>query len=311
MAVSIETKLRWFDQGATAFARTFPDRVAQFPEGSSFYVCPLCIRPDIREGTSKAFLFPRTAVTRGILTAEHVPPESFGGKELLLTCAPCNHTAGAHLDSHARKRENPVDAFQGRVDEPVAVRLTADGHSIAADFIKEGDTFTLKVLPEAKSGKPGSEEGFREVLARPEGSDRDINISFYADRHSERRARVSWLRSAYLALFAVLGYRYVFQAALAVVRRQILDPETDHIPTFLCVLPTNPPWSERRIVLVREPEWQQCWTVQFGRYIVFLPLEGDDGLYERIATARSTGAEQACVSGTAFEWPDRPFFGMA
>lgn len=139
MAVSTETKLRWFDQGAAAFARTFPDRAAHLPDGAPYYVCPLCIRLDVREGTSKAFLFSRAAVSRGILTAEHVPPESFGGKELILTCAPCNHTAGAHLDSHARKRENPVDAFQGRFDEPVAVRLTADGHSIAAVFIKEGD----------------------------------------------------------------------------------------------------------------------------------------------------------------------------
>src|SRR5205814_10068190 len=115
-------------------------------------VCPRCIRPDARARTSRAFLFPRSAVAAGILTAEHVPPESFGGKELLLTCGRCNHTAGAHLDSHARKRENPIDAFQGRLDQPVAVRLTAGSHSIAADFIKEGEAFTLKVLPEAQYG---------------------------------------------------------------------------------------------------------------------------------------------------------------
>lgn len=308
--MGLETKLRWFDQGATAFAQTFPDRVAEFPDGGPFYVCPLCIRPDARQGTSRAFLFPRAAVAAGILTAEHVPPESFGGKELLLTCATCNHTAGAHLDSHARKRENPVDAFQGRLDEPVAVRLTAGGHSIAADFIKKDETFMLKVLPEAKSGKPGSEAGFREVLGGPEDSDRDINVSFYADRHSERRARVSWLRSSYLVLFAVLGYRYVFQRPLAIVRRQIAEPEADHIPTFLCVLPADPPWSERRIIRVREPEWQQCWTVQCGRYMTFLPLEGDDGLYQRIAAVRSEGSKQAAITGTAYDWPDRPFFGL-
>lgn len=57
--------------------------------------------PDTFEGTSRVFLFPRAAVAAGLLTAEHVPPESFGRKELLLTCARCNHTAGAHLDSQA------------------------------------------------------------------------------------------------------------------------------------------------------------------------------------------------------------------
>jgi len=68
---------------------------------------------------------------------------------------------------------------------------------------------------------------------------------------------------------------------------------------------------ERRIVQVREPEWQRCWTVQVGRYMAFLPLEGDRGLYQRIVEALcSGGANQAQVTGTAFDWPDRPFFGI-
>jgi hypothetical protein len=75
---------------------------------------------------------------------------------------------------------------------------------------------------------------------RPEDSDREIKISFYADRHFERHARVSWLRSAYLPTFAVFGYRYVFQPPLAVVRRQIAEPEIDHIRhSFPCCLETT------------------------------------------------------------------------
>ncbi len=310
MAVSHETKLRWFDQGAAAFAQTFPDRADAFPEGGPFYLCPLCIRPDAREGTSKAFLFPRSTVAAGILTAEHVPPASFGGNELLLTCAPCNHTAGARLDAEARKRENPSDAFSGRTRQPVRVRLTAGGHSIAARFRKEGETFTLKVLPQKKGGRPGAEQGFLEILSGPEDSNRDITISFHADRHAAHHARVSWLRSAYLAMFAVLGYRYIFQPGLAIVRRQIREPETEHIPTFLCVLPGDHPWSERRIIKVLEPEWQQCWAVQMGRYMAFLPKPADTALYDRIATARREGADQAIVHGDTFDWPERPTLGI-
>lgn len=39
----------------------------------------------------------------------------------------------------------------------------------------------MKVLPQAKSGKPGAEEGFRDILDGPEDSNRDINISFYGE----------------------------------------------------------------------------------------------------------------------------------
>ena len=111
-------------------------------------------------------------------------------------------------------------------------------------------------------------------------------------------------------MFAVVGYRYILQAALAAVRRQIAEPETEHIAAFLCVLPDNPPWSERRIVRVREPAWQQCWAVQIGRYMAFLPLVGDTTLYERIAAIGRDSGEQATVHGDVFYWPDRPYFGI-
>ena len=90
-------------------------------------------------------MFGREAVQAGLLTAEHVPPRSFRGKELLLTCAPCNHTSGARLDAEARKRENPRDAMTGRAQKSVAVLLTAGGHTIPASLSTKGRTHTLKV----------------------------------------------------------------------------------------------------------------------------------------------------------------------
>lgn len=311
MAVSRTTKLRWFDQGAAAFAQLFPESLAQSgAPPPPLYVCPLCAEPDETGKNFRVQLFQRSAVAAGLLTAEHVLPESFDGKELLLTCAPCNHTAGAKLDAHARRRENPSEAFAGRTRKPVRVRLAAGGHNIAASFSKEGETFKLKVLPEKKGGKPGSEERFRDVLGGPEDSNRDVTISFHADRHAAHHARVSWLRSAYLVMFAVLGYRYIFSPGLAIVRRQIREPETEHIPTFLCDLPGDHPWSEKLILRVREPKWQQGWAVKIGRYMTLLPKPGDTSFYDRIAEERRKGVGQATVHGDAFEWPDRPFFGI-
>jgi hypothetical protein len=107
-----------------------------------------------------------------------------------------------------------------------------------------------------------------------------------------------------------MGYRYIFQPGLALVRRQIRDPDTEHIPTFLCALPDDRAWTERRIIRVLEPEWQQCWAVQVGRYIAFLPKVGDIELYDRIADARRKGADQATIKGDTFEWPTRPSFGV-
>src|SRR5688572_916542 len=111
MAVREATRLQWFQRGAAAFTQLFPGSFPELgPEPPPVYVCPLCVSTDAA-GVQTFRVFPRAAVVERTLTAEHVPPKSFGGKELVLTCAPCNHIAGAHLDSHARKRENPIDAF--------------------------------------------------------------------------------------------------------------------------------------------------------------------------------------------------------
>lgn len=309
MSVSQATKLRWFDQGADAFAQSLPNALTNLGTNRPLlYVCPLCIEPAEAAQRVKFRLFTKGAVASGLLTAEHVPPLSFRGRELLLTCATCNHTAGAGVDAEARKRENSLDALTGRATKPVAVRLTAGGHRLPARLWTEGETHEFKV---AGGFKPGSDDAFRDVISGASGGDREIHVEFYADRYSERRARISWLRSSYLVLFAVLGYRYVFHPGIALVRRQIRDPDVEHIPTFLCTLPGDHPWTERRIIKVLEPEWQQCWAVQVGRYVAFLPKFGDTELYDRIADARRKGVDQAVIRGDSFEWPTRPSFGVA
>ena len=252
-------------------------------------------------------MFGREAVQAGLLTAEHVPPRSFRGKELLLTCAPCNHTSGARLDAEARKRENPRDAMTGRAQKSVAVLLTAGGHTIPASLSTKGRTHTLKV-PQAPL-RPGAEEGFQAAVHHDASGNRDIHMNFHADRFSAKHARASWLRAAYLALFAVAGYRYVLQPALAIVRRQIAEPEVEHIPTFMVTLSHDPPWTERRLVHVRSPAWQQCWTVQIGRYAIFLPKPGDVSLYDRITESRRDGKQSVTVIGDTYDWPTQPTFG--
>jgi hypothetical protein len=171
----------------------------------------------------------------------------------------------------------------------------------------KGKTHELKIV---RGYKPGAEESFRDVLRSASGSDRDLRIDFYADRHSEKHAATSWLRSSYLALFAVMGYRYVFQPGLARVRRHIRAPEIEGIPTFLWVLPGDHPWTERRIFKVLEPSWHQCWAVQVGRYVSFLPKAGDTQLYDRITGARQKGLGLDALKGESFEWPRSPSFGL-
>ncbi|MDP3720067.1 MAG: hypothetical protein Q8T13_20085 [Acidobacteriota bacterium] len=311
MAVRPETKFRWFDRGAEAARAFFPSfKTATGDELTEpYYVCPLCIRRDEVTGRYSFRMLRRGAVGSGELTSEHVPPESFAGRDLLLTCAECNHRAGAFLDSHARRRENPGDVFAGRPTTPLAVNVTAGGHTLSASFENQEGVLAIKINKE-KYQKPGALEGFRAVTQFAAGQPSDINIDFSGDRHSERNARISWLRTAYLAAFACMGYRYIFSPALDPVRRQIADPEAEHIRLWMVTTPGEHDWTERTFVTVRQPESLHGYCARVGRHIIFLPAPWDMDFYDRLAESRDSGDSSVMVNGQSYEWPHEPSFGL-
>ena len=79
------------------------------------YICPLCLRGYTKIALSQNVPNP--------LTIEHVPPESLGGKPLLLTCKECNNTSGhlsdsilkKHLQSQKFLKLSPGSNMEGKV----------------------------------------------------------------------------------------------------------------------------------------------------------------------------------------------------
>src|SRR5687768_7531003 len=103
-----EKRRRWFKVGVLALQMARPG-------SARVYRCPLCLQD-----------FP--APDPQAVTFEHVPPESVGGRELVLTCALCNNESGTRLDKHLA-----IDGQLGRVVagfETVRARLTAAGLTI-------------------------------------------------------------------------------------------------------------------------------------------------------------------------------------
>lgn len=79
---------RWFLAGAEVLAKLCPDLPPQS------YVCPLC-----------RAVFTLADLEAKLLTREHVPPASIGGREMVLTCRPCNNLAGSTFDAHLERAE--------------------------------------------------------------------------------------------------------------------------------------------------------------------------------------------------------------
>ena len=127
--------------------------------------------------------------------------------------------------------------------------------------------------------------------------------------YCELGARISWLRSGYLALFAVAGYKLALDPAMQIVRQQILDSDERRMITFTSEAQQDFPLTVRRILRVLEPHWHRGWVVQFGRYLVQFPSPGDMTFYQRIATHGLTHSAQL----TTYEhigWPTRATFGL-
>ena len=179
------------------------------------YICPLCL---------KAY-----AIGNKELTLEHVPPESVGGKPILVTCKTCNSNRGADIDVFLTNELEIVHNLNHLDTIPQKTKLAFNGVEINAQTtFNKTDGFKFMISPnnnspieferfmtEAKNAKEGYEI---KVAAKTTNHKRDYDL-----------ANIALLKSAYLMAFHELGYMYVLNANTNIVREQILNPKKDVI----------------------------------------------------------------------------------
>ena len=174
--------------------------------------CPICLTD-----------FTRNAVERGVdVTLEHVPPKTLGGSVRCLTCADCNSSASRHLDQAAamlnRAKENRK-AGRGR-----QVELDVFGTKHSTYFSPEGITtseLSRRIADNPNAASMVDQLPGRKFLLLTEikrGPDWDVSrgITIRTKRPSMNHLELSWLRSAYLLVFSLLG-----PAGLWIHRKQV------------------------------------------------------------------------------------------
>ena len=295
---------RWFGAGAGALRRTltahsFTDEVAEldrrFPDGA--YACPCCLDAYGREALADE---PRT------LTEEHVPPELAGGKELLLTCARCNNASGRVWDIHASRHQHLHDAVLGRVGDPVQATFTIGGSPVRGRFDGSGAVPSFKYVPEVNDPAVATAAGA--FLEQAIGAGMEIEFQVGHTRRIDGDAAAwSWIRSAYLAAFAVYGYRFALLRVLEPVRLRLASPQPAPAPQLVVEVPSMPS-GPPRMFLVREPEHVRGLMVSFGRVRVFLPawhFPRQVGDIEQGVIALRTGANPRLLVAE-IAWPTEP-----
>ena len=275
-------KREWFDLGAESFARARPG-LYDHP----IYPCPICLTT-----------FTVDALAQKQLSAEHVPPESLGGRALLLTCRSCNNSSGTKLDAHARIKEDVQLAIAGALDNPHRVRAAFGDLVVNAELHTSEGKYSLQVP--TRVNKPGTRDALQNAARM------GAQLTVKHERYAELGAKISWFRSGYLALFAVAGYELALDPAFEIVREQILECDERKMVTFTSEVPEDIALTVRRILRVLAPEWHHGWAVEFGRYFVHFPALGDTSFYDRMAAHVS---DSIIYRYQYMGWPSEPTFG--
>jgi hypothetical protein len=283
---------RWFDEGCAAFKRSFPG-VAKHVPSDRFYVCPICLRA-----------YGHETLAAGILTREHVPPQSIGGRRMVLTCRRCNNEGGHAADNHARIEADLFDFATGNLRRIKANLRTQSGR-VPIRLSSEDRNFHMVGVPHASDPRThaGVLQDFEGATVGPNWQDFSFTIEFPA--FCPERARSSWLRSTYLAFFAALGYRFIFRPELDVVRARIREPEANQPKTFRLITVES---FEPTLLRIKTPEALRSYTMLHSRNAIFLPRYNDHELYTRL---EQSGSERltATISTIQYPWPkDGPTF---
>ncbi|WP_198168229.1 HNH endonuclease [Herbidospora yilanensis] len=297
-------RLRWFDEGAPMF-RVVAGRLGMgdvLPANEEFYACPSCL-----------MAYNRAAVIAGVLTEEHVPPKALGGRSMLLTCTQCNSISGSSFDAHAANRLDAEEFMRG----------TANGRVLPATFHVDGIPLRgtaqwtvdgLQLFGVPRQNDPRVQAAHLQALnAYVDSGHPNPPISFTVHtRFDEARARLSWIRAAYLAAFTALGWSYILREVMEPFRDQLRQPDAKIIPTYM-LRSSSDATAERRILLVEHPDELRCVAVIFGELSVFLP-----GIFrplncEQLADAfgRCRDANdqlQVSLQGKEMPWPQWPTY---
>lgn len=287
-----KTQIRsWFNKGVEALQRTVPN-------APSCYGCPLCLR-----------VFPEQKID--LLTCEHVPPASLGGHRLILTCKDCNGQAGGKsgIDTHARRAEHVLDFALETMETPRPAEFSVGSLKQRVEVYRSSGGLFIRGLP--GNNPPETTRQIQQAMERMiSRQGHSFTISLSKETYSEPHERVSWLRAAYLAAFAALGYRYILRNSLNLVRQQIFEPDNKIIECF-SVFDCDASPDRRFIVLISEPDWVRGLAVQMGRHIILLPFSGTDTeFYERVRRA-ATGESMTELGGKLqLTWPREPVFAL-
>jgi hypothetical protein len=280
-----ERRLSLFRYGSKA--------IAKYLNGdSSLYYCPIC-----------SLGYPESsAITGDNLTIEHVPPESAGGKPILLTCRNCNSLLGRTIDvstANSKRFEKDANIVFGQDKGTIPFATLSFGDFQVTTSIHREDSLDIRPLERANS--PIILNKYKKHLMN-HSHDLQFNVSI-SHKYDNRLFKLSYLKSAFLLIFAWLGYRYAFDTRLYIVRQQLQKPESDILGTRFWI-EGNGSMPLNKIMLLSSP--LPILLVSFNSFCIILPsLESTGDTYDSLSRHWERGQKVTFQTKMCVNWPTK------
>lgn len=211
------------------------------------YLCPLCL---------SAFNIKAIAGANPLLTLEHCPPKSMGGKPLVLTCKKCNNSFGSKSDYHLLNTINKEPFLNMEMNSSMEMNFRFGEMPIKGEMELIGDKKILIKLN--KKSNPHHIPKIEEILKKPEG---EFKFQFTTSKKDAMKKGV--MKSAYLYMFSLFGYAFVLDRNIVKLRESLLS-EIDIVPYN--VIGDNLPAEEIGLSIINEP------TI-LNNYLLVLPVK--------------------------------------
>jgi hypothetical protein len=196
------------------------------------------------------------------------------------------------------------DQFTGKV------RLLRGTSSLNATLEAGDKPFLITV--DLKINEPQNFDSQREHIREQSGQGIPVPFQLQADfKFGMRSLLVANLRTAYLAAFCRLGYRWASHPNLDVVRKQLQFPKQQFIPRAAIAVP-RPEDAPDGITMLYARAPIQAIAAYFGTGIVFLPDDGPSDpdfyvrlseAYKEVAPAEGRGARSLRCEFVRSHWP--------
>ncbi|KAB1157967.1 HNH endonuclease [Flavobacterium luteum] len=257
-------------------------------------LCPICQRYFDKKDNS-------------LLTFDHNPPKSLGGKDGVLTCETCNNEAGHKIDKELLIALSEIDINCFKPNTKFRKKLqnesTLNG-TVSADFtIGHNKELTINLIK--KNSNPVAFDNFiksenisytNPIFINNDplsgGWHKEYKFTFEKENKTdERLASIGLLKIAYLIGFQKLGHTFLFNKNLENIRKQIKSPE-EHFMNHPFWIHFNFPDEYLGLNMIMKPKELRCFLVIFDlktdadkyRFAIALPgyNEGDEQIYENI-----------------------------